>query len=157
MKRRVLFVCLGNICRSPAAEAVFKDVVQRSGREQEFEIDSAGTAAYHRGEKADPRMIDRAAIRGIEVTSISRPVVDEDFEKFDYIIGMDRNNVQDLKERCKKEAHQSKISLMSDYCTKHKVPAIPDPYYGTIHDFDYVLTLLQDACEELLKQLIVEN
>lgn len=153
MKTRVLFVCLGNICRSPAAEAIFRDVVKKSGREDEFEIDSAGISAYHHGERADGRMIDRALVRGIDVTSISRPVVLEDFNRFDYIIGMDPNNIMDLQERCRDKKLYSKISLMSDYCKKYSVSQIPDPYYGTIEDFDHVLDLLEDACENLLERI----
>ena len=125
-------------------------MVEKRGKSAGFEIDSAGISGYHHGEKADQRMIRRAAMRGIDVTSISRPVTNDDLDYYDYIIGMDPNNIADLIARCKNDIQRSKITLMSDYCTQYNTRSIPDPYYGGDKDFDHVLDLLEDACANLL-------
>lgn len=149
--KSVLFVCLGNICRSPSAEAVMKAMAKDRG--VELHIDSAGIIAHHAGEPADSRMKTHAIKRGYNLTSISRPVVSSDFEEFDCIIGMDATNIHDLEDRAKTYANMEKISLMTDYCTRFDNQSVPDPYYGGEAGFELVLDLLEDACDGLLSKL----
>ena len=149
-KTKILFVCLGNICRSACAEAVMKQVVAQRGLTADFEIDSAGLISYHSGEKADPRMRQHAANRGINITSIARKITTADFSHFDYIIGMDDDNIRRLLDIAPDEQSQLKISKMSDYCRTYHVNSVPDPYYGGPKDFELVLDLLDDACSGLI-------
>ena len=153
-KTKILFVCLGNICRSACAEAVMKQVVAQRGLEADFEIDSAGLISYHSGEKADPRMRHHAAKRGIDITSIARKITTTDFSHFDYIIGMDDDNIRRLLENAPDKQSCQKISKMSDYCQTHRVYSVPDPYYGGDSDFELVLDLLDDACNGLLDAIL---
>ena len=153
-KKKVLFVCLGNICRSPAAEGVFKYKVKELGLEYAFEIDSAGTAGYHAGEPADRRMQQHALKRGYKLTSISRkfnPSVD--FDKFDLVVAMDNENVSNLKRMARSPEDVAKISKMTDFSKTGNYTEIPDPYYGGSDGFELVLDLLEDACEGLLERL----
>lgn len=150
MKKSLLFVCLGNICRSPSAEAVMKKMAADRGLD--LHIDSAGTIAAHEGERADARMRGHAAKRGYDLTSISRPVVIDDFENFDMVIGMDASNIFDLKKIAPESAFD-RISLMTDYCSSFENNSVPDPYYGGEQGFELVLDLLEDACEGLLDAL----
>lgn len=149
--RKILFVCLGNICRSPSAEAVMKKMAADRG--VELFIDSAGTIAAHAGESADARMQTHAVKRGYDLTSISRQVVAEDFEDFDMIIGMDASNLSDLADRASSPSELGKISNMTDYCTRFDYKSVPDPYYGGSAGFELVLDLLEDACDGLLKKI----
>ena len=153
-KTKILFVCLGNICRSACAEAVMKQVVAERGLEAEFEIDSAGLISYHSGEKADPRMRHHAAKRGINITSIARTITTADFSHFDYIIGMDDDNIRRLLDIAPDEQSRLKISKMSDYCRTYRANSVPDPYYGGPKDFELVLDLLDDACNGLIDNLM---
>jgi len=148
--KRILFVCLGNICRSPAAEGIFKKKVQEQGLEAEFLIDSAGTYGYHEGELPDYRMRDHASQRGYYLTSRTRQIKKDDFEKFDLIIAMDDNNLYNLKRLAPDRESQQKIHLMTDYCRNFTDDHVPDPYYSGPSGFEYVLDLLEDACEGLL-------
>lgn len=157
MKHKILFVCLGNICRSAAAEAVMKALIEKRGLSADFEIDSAGILSVHQGEKADSRMRQHAARRGYDVTSISRPVKLQDFDTFDLIIGMDDSNIDDLNDRALTWEHKAKISKMAQYCKTHKNSYVPDPYYGGAAGFELVLDLLEDACEGLLDLVINDN
>ena len=157
-KTKILFVCLGNICRSPSAEAVMKGLTELEGIiSNEFEIDSAGTAGWHAGEPADPRMQVHARKRGYNLTSISRPVVPEvDFDKFDYIIAMDEQNMRDLKNMAKKKEHLDKLHMMTDFSKEYNYRSVPDPYYGGEEGFELVLDLLEDSCRGLV-EYISEN
>lgn len=151
MTHKILFVCLGNICRSSSAEGVMLRLVKEAGREQEFLIDSAGILSYHRGELPDPRMRAHAARRGYDLVHRSRPVCTEDFYNFDLIIGMDDRNIDDLMERAPSPEACAKIHRMTEYCTKFAhADHVPDPYYGGAEGFEYVLDLLEDACAGLL-------
>jgi protein-tyrosine phosphatase len=157
-KYNVLFVCLGNICRSAAAEAVMKHVLKKHS-DHRFFIDSAGILSYHQGEPADQRMRYFAGQRGYDVTSISRPVTPRDFDDFDIIIGMDDRNIDDLKERAATVEHLQKIHKMTDFCVNVEATHVPDPYYGGNEGFERVMDLLEDACEGLydyLKQHLVD-
>jgi len=151
--KKILFVCMGNICRSPAAEGIFKQKVLEQGLEAGFHIDSAGTYGYHEGELPDSRMRDHAFRRGYKLTSRSRPIKKDDFGKFDLIIGMDDNNIYNLKRLAPSRESQQKIRLMTDYCQYYTDDHVPDPYYGGPSGFEHVLDLLEDACEGLLNEL----
>lgn len=154
-KVKILFVCLGNICRSSSAEGVMRHLVSRAGRDADFEIDSAGILSYHRGELPDSRMRAHAARRGYNLTHRSRPVATDDFLHFDLIIGMDDRNIDDLRERAPSPEAYRKIHRMTDYCTLHPhADHVPDPYYGGAEGFEYVLDLLEDACAGLLARLV---
>jgi protein-tyrosine phosphatase len=156
--KQVLFVCLGNICRSPSAEAVFKALIEKNSLGNEIQCDSAGTAAYHAGDMADYRMMQFAKKRGYQLTSISRQINPlSDFDRFDYIIGMDRQNVRDLKAIARNENDRKKIFLMTDFCTASNYDSVPDPYYGGASGFELVLDILEDACEGLLHVLQENN
>ena len=148
---RILFVCLGNICRSSSAEGVMNHLVSEAGLEDQFVIDSAGILSYHRGELPDSRMRAHAIRRGYELTHRSRPVQTEDFYNFDLIIGMDDRNIEDLKDRAPSPEEWKKIHRMTEFCTRFThADHVPDPYYGGAEGFEYVLDLLEDACAGLL-------
>lgn len=150
---KILFVCLGNICRSPSAEAVMKKLVKDAGLEKSFFIDSAGIMGYHEGERADDRMRGHAARRGYVLDSISRPVRTQDFYDFDLIIGMDDRNVDDLKQKAPDLESLAKIHQITEYSRNKLYDHVPDPYYGGASGFELVLDLLEDACEGLLDSI----
>ncbi len=149
---KVLFVCMGNICRSPTAEGVCRALVQQEASELELEIDSAGTHAYHTGEPPDARAQLAAQRRGYELTGAARFVEDEDFESFDYILAMDERNYRDLMARCP-VPNQSRLRLFMQYSSKPMMLSVPDPYYGGTNGFEQVLDLVEDASRGLLKEL----
>lgn len=152
-KIRLLFVCLGNICRSPSAEAVMRKLVRDAGLENQIEIDSAGITGYHEGDRADSRMRMHAARRGYTLDSISRPVRQRDFYDFDCIIGMDDQNIADLKRMAPDLESVAKIHQMTEYSRNKLYDHVPDPYYSGAEGFELVLDLLEDACEGLLIHL----
>ena len=146
----VLFVCMGNICRSPTAEGVFRHLVEEGGLIDHIEIDSAGTHAYHINEPPDRRASAAAERRGYSLTEIrARRVVDADFERFDYVIAMDRDNVQRLVEQADVD-HHDKIRLFLDFANAQE-DEVPDPYYGGAAGFERVLDLVEDASRGLLE------
>lgn len=149
---RILFVCLGNICRSPTAEAVFRHLVVSAGRSDEFEIDSAGTIAVHAGSRADDRMRRHASKRGYDLTSISRKVHPEDFTTFSQLIAMDSQNLADLKKLAPAGTTAS-LSLLMDADPDAEVTDVPDPYYGGAEGFETVLDLIESACRNLITSL----
>jgi protein-tyrosine phosphatase len=154
-KTNVLFVCLGNICRSPAAEAVFSNYLATLNLQDRFLIDSAATCANHIGEKADARMREMALQRGIEVTSLGRQFSGRDFELFDFIIVMDDSNYENVIEQDVENRYSSKVSKMTNYCSD-KYPSqsiVPDPYFGGMEGFEFVLDLLADASLGLLTHI----
>jgi protein-tyrosine phosphatase len=156
--KKILFVCLGNICRSPAAEAVFNALIEKNGLGNELSCDSAGTAAYHIGETAYYRMRQFGLKRGYNLTSISRQFdPDHDFDRFDYIICMDKQNVRDLKAMARNETYRKKIFLMTDFCADQKYDSVPDPYFGGSAGFELVLDILEVACDGLICKLRKEK
>jgi protein-tyrosine phosphatase len=154
-KKRVLFVCMGNICRSPSAEAIMKKLIKDKNITSLIEVDSAGTIDYHIGESADRRMIKHAIERGYNIDSIARHFDPKyDFNKFDYIITMDDDNYNDIKSLDVQNKFGNKIFKMVEFSEKHNVAAIPDPYYKGAQGFEEVLDLLEDAVNGLLKKVI---
>lgn len=147
----VLFVCMGNICRSPAAEGVFRKLVADAGREAEFEIDSAGTISYHAGGPADSRMRAVAAQRGYQLDSIARRIRHEDFHGFDLIVTMDEENFETV--RAVDPGGKARIVRMCEYASDASIREVPDPYYGGESGFVRVLDILEDACANLLKKI----
>ena len=150
---KILFVCLGNICRSPSAEAVFRAYVEKMGTAEYFSVDSAGTSAYHQGEAADQRMQKHAIKRGYNLTSISRQFLTIDFDKFDLIVAMDDSNYYDLKELASTAEEENKIVKMTDFSHAYNYDHIPDPYFGGDEGFELVLDLLEDAAKGLYENL----
>ena len=143
---------MGNICRSPSAEAVMQALIKQQGMmEKEIICDSAGTLDYHRGKPADARMQKHARLRGYELNSISRPFENDDFELFDWIITMDEDNYQQIKWFDQSNNYTYKIRRMTDFCSSSQVSEVPDPYYGGDQGFENVLDLLEDACQGLLE------
>ena len=153
---RILFICLGNICRSPMAEAILRHIVDEAGMSSEIEIDSAGLIGYHEGETADPRMQSHAARRGYKLTHLSRPIRQSDFRHFDLIIGMDDANIDRLHRLSPDIDTDQKIRRMTDFCQHLSVDHVPDPYYGGSQGFEHVIDILEDACQGLY-QFIVHN
>jgi protein-tyrosine phosphatase len=148
---RILFVCLGNICRSPAAEAIFKKIAEKN--HLPVVVESAGTSAWHEGEKADARMRMHAGKQGYNITSISRKFRTNDFEDFDMIIAMDDNNFFDLKQMVQNPEHQNKIFRMGDFFDHSAYNYVPDPYYGGDEGFKLVIKLLEKGSKELVHKI----
>lgn len=154
MKRRVLFVCLGNICRSPAAEGVFLHMVNRAGLAGEIHVDSAGTGGWHVGDAPDSRMIHHAKQRGYDLTQLeARQFSSEDFSNFDYILTMDNSNLKNVLNLDVKRQHHHKVKPLTTFCKIHDVREVPDPYYDRDEGFNRVLDLIEDACAELLEKI----
>lgn len=153
-KKRVLFVCLGNICRSPAAEGVFRAYVDKAGLSDEFEIDSCGFYGGHAGDLPDKRMRVHATRRGYSLIHRSRVIRPSDFEDFDIILGMDDRNISSLHDTAPSTECEDKIVRMSDFISHHShTDCVPDPYYEGSEGFELVLDLLEDGCLELLNSL----
>lgn len=155
--KKILFVCLGNICRSCTAEEVMRTILKREGLDKAIEVDSAGLISYHQGEQADPRMRAHASRRGYHITHLSRPVRMSDFEEFDLILGMDDSNISRLRELAPSLEAEEKIHRMTEYCTRIPADHVPDPYYGGAQGFENVIDILEDACEGLLAMLHTSN
>jgi protein-tyrosine phosphatase len=148
---RILFVCLGNICRSPAAEAIFLKIAEK--KQLPVHVDSAGTSAWHAGEKADARMRRHTKERGYNITSTSRKFIVSDFDDFDMIIAMDNNNYFDLKSMAQNIEHEKKIFRMSDFFNHSGYDYIPDPYYGGDAGFKLVIDLLEKGSKGLIDHI----
>lgn len=150
---RVLFVCTGNICRSPSAEGIARSLAAKRGLAQRFEFDSAGTHGYHVGEAPDPRSIRHAARRGYDLLPLrARQLIATDFENFDWLLGLDHGHLRIMRRDCP-PAHQHKLRLALDFSPRLAGTDVPDPYYGDAADFEAVLDLLEEGCSKLLDQL----
>ena len=153
-KYKVLFVCLGNICRSPAAQGIFEHIVRENGMQEKIAADSAGTYGGHRGEMPDRRMRTAAMYRGFALTHQSRQVSGLDFLDFDMIVAMDDQNYEDLMHLAPSVEATHKIVRMASYLTSHKISYIPDPYYMGTEGFTLVLDLLEEGCMNLYRYII---
>lgn len=149
----ILFVCWGNICRSPAAENVMRQLLENADCPQIL-CDSAGTLDAHAGNSPDPRMSAAGKRRGLPMTGRARGVRREDFENFDLIIAMDQANRSDLQTIAPNPEAMEKVRLFCEYCRNHDDSEVPDPYYGGPKGFEHVLDLLEDGCEGLLKDIL---
>ena len=152
-KYKVLFVCLGNICRSPAAQGIFEHIVRENGMQDKIEVDSAGTYSGHRGEMPDRRMRNAALYRGFALTHKARPVSSLDFLEFDLIIAMDDQNYEDLMHLAPSVEATHKIRRMADFLKVRKMSYIPDPYYMGTEGFTLVLDLLEEGCRNLFNEI----
>lgn len=151
----VLFVCLGNICRSPAAHAIFEDIVAKRNCADRFMVDSAGLYEGHAGDLPDKRMRTHASRRGYSLTHRSRPVRESDFEDFDVIVAMDNSNYDNLKRMAPTVEDEKKVVRMIDFCEHYpEYHSVPDPYYEGAEGFEIVLNLLEDGCEILADRLL---
>lgn len=148
---------MGNICRSPMAEGIFLSILKSAGKLNDYCVDSAGTHGYHAGELPDNRMRMHAARRGYSLESRSRKVKRSDFENFDLLVVMDEGNYDDMCDLANTLEEKNKIVRMTDYCSKHQATHIPDPYYGGDKGFEYVIDLLEDACEGLFEKLEIRK
>jgi protein-tyrosine phosphatase len=152
-KYAVLFVCMGNICRSPTAHGVFRQKVIDQGLADWVIVDSAGTHNYHPGSPPDERSQKHAKKRGYELSDLrARQIRQADFEQFDLIAVMDWDSLALMKEECPPQ-HHSKLRRLTEFCTQHDSPIVPDPYYGGKQGFDHVLDLVEDACEGLIRHV----
>lgn len=158
--KRVLFVCLGNICRSPAAEGVFLHLMEQAEASERFVVDSAGTGGWHVGKAADARMRKAASRRGIQLPSRARQLELADLNQFDHILTMDASNLAHVQALAREErgedrggGQQARIEPLVGYCSRFDAHEVPDPYYGGADGFEHVLDLLEDACAGLLKAI----
>lgn len=157
MKKRILLVCMGNICRSPTAEGVLRARLARAGLGDIVEVDSAGTLGYHAGEAPDPRAQKAAARRGYDISRLrARRVSEADFLRFDMILAMDKDNLDTLTRACPL-AQRYRLGLFLDHRRQRTEIEVPDPYYGGPEAFDYVLDLVEDACDGLIEKLDTEK
>jgi protein-tyrosine phosphatase len=152
---RILFVCMGNICRSPTAEGVMRALVRDAGLEGRIELESAGTGGWHVGDPPDRRAVSAARARGIEVDGAARQVSTADFEDFDLILAMDADNLAALRALAPDDDGRAKVALLRDHdpAASDRDRDVPDPYYGAVDGFDEVLDLVGAACRGLLEQL----
>jgi protein-tyrosine phosphatase len=152
-RKKVLFVCLGNICRSPLAEAIFKDKVKRSNLDHYFEIDSCGTSNYHIGDIPDPRTFAIALKHGIVIDHIVRQLTSNDLEAYDYILAMDRNNFQNILRLTDNDSHKAKVFMMREFDSLGKGKEVPDPYFGNERGFQEVFDILNRSIDRFLQHI----
>lgn len=150
---KVLFVCMGNICRSPAAEGALKDLIDKHNLRDKLYCESAGTSGYHVGELPDERMRAHAKKRGLTLESLARQFTYDDFKKYDFIITMDRTNYKNVLRLDPEEQFKDKVIPMAHLCHEHDITDVPDPYYGGDEGFEEVLDIVQDGCRGLLIKL----
>ena len=153
----VLFVCLGNICRSPLAEGVFRHLVQEEGLEEHFVIDSAGTGAWHAGQRPDRRSIAVAAAHGVALPGHARQVTRDDLDRFDRVVAMDRDNLDALRKLASGDGKGARVHLLRDYDPVGDGDEVPDPYYGGSDGFETVYQMVRRSCERLLEDLRPEG
>ncbi|MEM9805315.1 MAG: low molecular weight protein-tyrosine-phosphatase [Cyanobacteria bacterium P01_D01_bin.56] len=154
MTTRLLFVCLGNICRSPSAENIMNYLVEQQSLQQQISCDSAGTSSYHIGSPPDSRMAAAAKKRGIKLVGRARQFTTEDFDQFDLILAMDDTNYRNILSLDPSESYAHKVKRMCEFCREYSDREVPDPYYGGADGFDYVIDLLTDACGGLLQEIV---
>jgi len=158
MAYRLLFVCLGNICRSPSAENIMSALIKERGLQHQIECDSAGISGYHAGASPDRRMSAAASRKlGFALQGTSRQVDATDIDTFDLILAMDQDNYEQMARRDRSGKLHHKIKLMCDFCTEHDLKEVPDPYYGGEAGFDFVIELLIDACSGSLDRLVADG
>lgn len=157
MAYKLLFVCLGNICRSPSAENIMNHLIEQAGLSEEILCDSAGTGGYHIGSPPDRRMTAAAAQRGITLKGAARQFQISDFEEFDLILAMDHENYRDILSLDRQHQYRDRVKMMCEFCTTHPDQQVPDPYYGGQEGFNYVIDLLLDACQGLLKDVVEQQ
>ena len=155
-KTRVLFVCLGNICRSPLAEGIFSKKVEEAGLSHRFVIDSCGTSAFHIGEQPDPRTRANARDNGVLLDHQARQFLADDFDRFDYILPMDASNLRNVRS-LEPATYQAKVTMMRDYDREGRGMDVPDPYYGGSRGFQNVFDILERSTEELLETIQAER
>jgi len=156
-KISVLFVCMGNICRSPAAEGAFRHLLQQNELDKQIKTDSAGTHAYHIGEQPDRRAQKTALSRGVDISDLrARKVKPADFKKFHYVIAMDQNNYELLAEMAL-EGLEDRLHLFLEFAPKLKETEVPDPYYGGVKGFEYVYDLVEEASRGLLEDILEKH
>lgn len=157
-KHTVLFICLGNICRSPAAEGIMKSLVEKEGMSDDFFIDSAAIGSWHIGQLPDSRMRKCGAEHGYRFDSHARQFQKSDFQHFDLIVVMDNENYRAITSMASSQADKDKVVRIADYLTHHReYTMVPDPYYGDYSDFELVIELLEDACQGLLDSIKEQN
>ena len=150
---KVLFVCLGNICRSPAAEGVFRALLEREGMNGEIVCDSAGTGAWHVGHAPDDRMTEAAARRGVDLSPLrARKAIKADFDRFDYVVAMDQDNFNNLSRLCPPD-YKGRLARMMEFAPHMGRREVPDPYYGGADGFELVLDLIEEAAQGLLADI----
>lgn len=154
---RILFVCLGNICRSPLAEAVFRHLARQRGVEHLFEIDSAGTSGYHRGSPPDRRSAATAHARGVEVAGRSRQLTAQDLSRFHYVIAMDAENRREVAALRARSGGTARVHLLREWDPEGAVGDVPDPYYGGARGFEEVHDVVERSCAALLDHLLRER
>ncbi len=154
MSYKLLFVCLGNICRSPSAENIMNHLIKQRGLQDKIICDSAGTSSYHIGSPPDRRMSVAAMKRGIKMQGSARQFTRDDFDEFDLILAMDRDNYEGIVYLDRGNKYGDKVKLMCDFCRTHSLEEVPDPYYGGPEGFNQVIDLLFDACEGLLDYVV---
>lgn len=150
---RLLFVCLGNICRSPAAEGVMRSLIEAKGFADRVQVRSAGTAGWHAGKLPDQRMRTAAQNRGYELCSRARQVTEDDLRDYDLVLVMDRQNLRDMRSYDRAALYGTKVRLFCEFCTDHQESEVPDPYYGGVQGFELVLDLLEDGCRGVLAHI----
>jgi low molecular weight protein-tyrosine phosphatase len=155
-KVSVLFVCMGNICRSPTGEGVFQHHVDENGYSDKIHIDSAGTIAYHSGEPADARMRDVAAKRGYQLLSRARKVTEHDLKTFDLVVAMDTDNLIDMEAMIDGSKQHIRLlgAFLDGYKNNDDAPSVPDPYYGGTAGFEQVLDMIESACPKMLSHCL---
>ena len=150
---KLLFVCMGNICRSPAADGVLRRIVTESGLSDRIHIDSAGTGGWHAGSKADHRMRHHAAQRGYALDHIARQVSEDDFDEFDLILVMDRQNLREIRSFNAAGDKMGKVKLFCEFAEDREETEVPDPYYGGAQGFEQVLDIVENGCAHLLQHI----
>jgi protein-tyrosine phosphatase len=158
MPYKLLFVCLGNICRSPSAENIMNYLIEQHGLQEQIVCDSAGTGGYHIGNPPDRRMSVAAQAKlGITLQGAARQFSKRDFEDFDLILAMDRDNYQNILRLAPQKQQSAKVRMMCEFCRQYPDEEVPDPYYGGTEGFNYVIDLLMDACTGLLHEVKSES